>query len=367
MTSEITQFLTHQNAAALNRNAILNYIKNNAPISRTDIWEKMGLSRASVTQIIKQLIDQGFVYETGTGESRGGRKPCFLEFNANARNILAFDWHMKALFLTNLNSEIIYSKTISFNNNINAGDFVTVISHSVDEIIKSQKLDFQRILGLGLVMPGLIDPIKGTVMLSTEQDWKNVNLVHMVEKSTGLKTILEQDGNMQALGEYNYGVGSRDKNFVLITIEDDGIGSTLILNGELQRGNHNMSGEVGHITLDDNGPLCSCGKKGCIEAYIKAAVRKKTSNWKSEASLYIGKATSIIINLLDPKVVVLTGNVINKGGDELIEKIIEVTLENVLKAEDRDISINKSSVGSYIGIKGICGQIYDINFSEVKN
>jgi DNA-binding MarR family transcriptional regulator len=87
------KFLTHQNAAILNKNAVLNYIRWKAPISRTEILESMGLSRASVTQIIKQLIEQGLVYETGSGESRCGRKPCYLEFNANYKQTVIFDQH----------------------------------------------------------------------------------------------------------------------------------------------------------------------------------------------------------------------------------------------------------------------------------
>ena len=365
MTSSKIQFLSHQNAAVLNKNAILKFIKNNAPISRTDIWENMGLSRASVTQIIKQLIDQGFVYEMGTGESRGGRKPCYLEFNVNARNILAFDWHLKTLFLTNLNSEIIYSKVIPMNPNITAEDFVTTLTQAINDVIVSQKLDSNKILGLGLVMPGLIDPNKGTVMLSTEQKWDDVNLVQLMEKSSGISTTLEADGNMQAWGEYIYGIGSKVKNFILFAIEDDGIGSALILNGELQLGHNYMSGEVGHIILNDDGPLCLCGKKGCFDAYIKAIVSKKTGNWKSEASYYIGKVASIIINLLDPHVIILAGNVIDKGGDDLVELIKNSAMKNVLKAEDRDITISKSSVGALASIKGICSLIYDMNFSEL--
>ena len=365
MTDDSAKFLSHQNAAALNRNAILNYIKNNAPISRTDIWEKMGLSRASVTQIIKQLIDKGFVFETGTGESRGGRKPSFLEFSANARNVLAFDWHLKTLFLINLNSDIVFSKSLALTNTMNANNFVFILSQSIQEIIKAQRLDHEKILGLGLIMPGLIDSTKGIIMLSIEQNWKDISLVEMLEKATGINTILEADGNMQALGEFINRAERDVKDFVLFEIEEDGVGTAQIFNGELQRGSNNMSGEIGHIILNSAGPQCSCGKKGCIEAFIKSAIRKKSNNWKDEASVYIGQAISIIINLLDPKVIVLSGNVVDKGGDDFLLKIRSLAMENVINAEKRDIKIEKSITGRYAGVKGICSLIYDSNFKEL--
>jgi predicted NBD/HSP70 family sugar kinase len=361
-----TKFLTHQNAATLNRNMVLNFIKNNAPVSRTDIWENIDLSRASVTQIIKQLIKKGYVYEKGTGESKGGRKPSYLEFNANAKNIIVFDWHLKTLFLTDLNSDIIYSKAVLLNNIMNPAEFSEKIARAVDEMIKVQKLDIKKIIGLGLVMPGIIDPVDGIAMLLAEQDWRNVDLKNMIENITGINTILGSDSNMLALGEFMYGVGSEEKDFVLLDIEDAGIGSALILNGQGQRGSNNMSGEIGHVSLDTKGPKCSCGRNGCIEAFLKEVLKKKTSSWKKEAAYYIGFAASIIINVLDPRIIVLSGSVIDKGGEELVSIIRDLTLENILKAEKRDVRIEKSSLGQFGRIKGVCGLIYEKNFYMLK-
>lgn len=357
-------FLTHQNAATLNRNMVLNYIKNNAPVSRTDIWEKIGLSRASATQIIKQLIEQGFVYEKGEGESRGGRKPCYLEFNSSARNIIVFDWHLKTLFLCNLNSDLIFRRSVSMENHASPNEFLDKITTSVNEIIKTQKLDLDKIIGFGLVMPGMIDPYSGTIILSSEQKWENVNLMKMIEDATRISTAIETEGNMLALGEFLYGLGKEAKDFVMLDIEEDGMGSALILGGQLQRGSNNMSGEIGHISLSLEGPKCSCGKKGCIEAFLKAALRKKSSSWKEEAASYIGLALSIVVNILDPKIAVLSGSIIEKSPEEFIASIRNATIGNVLKAENRNIRIEKSLLGKEARVKGICGLIYEKNFSN---
>ncbi len=358
MVTEKTKFLTHQNAGTLNRKVVLNYIKNNMPVSRTDIWEKIGLSRASVTQIVKQLIEQGFVRETGTGESRGGRKPSYLEFNADSRSILVFDWHLKKLFLCDLNSEIISSRSVSINND-DPREFALKLKKASEAIVNDRGKELSSVIGLGLIMPGMVDPVNGIVILSVDQSWENIPLAGIVEEVTGISTTLETEGNMLALGEFLYGIGCRTNDFVLLDIEDDGIGSALILDGKIQRGSNNMSGEIGHTFFDANGPKCSCGRQGCLEASLKAVLRKKNRNWTKEASDLIGIAASTLINVLDPKIVVLSGSVIDKGDTDLISGIRSAAMEKVLGSEKRDIMIEKSSLGQFAGIKGICGLIYE--------
>ena len=366
MTTSKTKFLTHQGAAALNKNAILNYIKNYGPVSRTDIWEKMGLSRASVTQIIKQFIEQGFVIEAGTGESRGGRKPSFIEFNANAKYMLAFDWHLKSLFLTNLNSSTVSKTTLSIKARIKPDELVTILKKAIDEVKKEHKLEDMNILGIGLIMPGLIDSSSGIVVLSTELGWKDVNIRKMMEDLSGIKTVVEADGNMFALGEYFHGTAQRAKDFILMEIEEEGMGTALILNGELQKGSNNLSGEIGHIKFSEDGYICSCGEKGCLDSIIKELFKKQESNWKEEAARHIGLAVSIVINILDPKIVVLSGAIIEQGGDDLVKKIKDIAAKNTLNIEKREVRIEKSMLGREGGVKGICGLIYNMTFSEIK-
>jgi predicted NBD/HSP70 family sugar kinase len=361
-----SKFLTHQDAAILNRNMVLNYIREKAPVSRTDIWENMGLSRASVTQIIKQLIEHGFVYETGPGESRGGRKPHYLEFNATARNIIVFDWHLKTLFLTDLNSQILYSKAISLGKSLKPEEFSETISRAVADIIKVQKLDMTKVIGVGVIMPGLIDPANGVIMLSSDLNWRSVAIKDKLENLVGIPVSIEADVNMHAMGEYLNRTDENMRNFVLIEVEDDGLGAALIIDGQIHRGSNNMCGEIGHISIGKEEADCSCGKKGCIEAYLNAVIRKKSNTWKEEAAYYIGFATSIVVSLLDPKLVVLSGSVFERGGEEIVNMVRDYVMKNILKAEKRNIIIKKSSMGHIARVKGICELIYEKNFSVLK-
>ena len=356
------KFLTHQDAALFNKNVILNFIKHNAPVSRTDIWERLNLSRASVTMIIKQFIEAGLVCETGTGESRGGRKPSFLEFNANAGYILVFDWHSKTLFITDLNSEVIYHRVLQLINTDSPEVFVSTLKNEIESVKKTQRFHEKRVLGLGLIMPGLLDASKGIVMLSTEQGWRDVNIKKMVENATNIMTWLEADGNMHAYGELLYGAGEGVKDLILFEIEEDGIGSALILNGELQRGSFNMIGEIGHIRLFENGPMCSCGKAGCLQAFIKDSIKRDSYH---EMVKYIGIGLSILINILDPKVVILSGKVIEKEDQHFIEEIRCAAMKNVLDGSTREVCIEKSILGHQARVKGISDLIFSMNFKEI--
>ncbi len=358
-------FLNHKDAALLNKNAVLNFIKNNATVSRTDIWEQMDLSRASVTQIVKQLIKEGLVIETGCGDSTGGRKPHLLRFNKNAKYILVFDWYSKSFCITNLASEVLYKNPVKLDVNINPQDFVLEIVEEVKKAFHIKKLNNEKIIGLGLVMPGIIDPIGGIIKFSAEQRWKNIAIRDMIEESTKIKTFLDRQGNMNAVGEYLYGKNEGVKDFVLVEMEEDGIGMAVIMNGELQRGSNYMIGEFGHIKLLNKGPLCSCGKEGCLEAIIKKLLRENDNKWVDEAVYYIGWGISFIIDMLDPKVIVLSGELVENMSDDTIQSIKKVVVENSIGIKSEEIIIEKSVLGKKAGIKGISGLIYKTIFNEI--
>jgi len=216
-----------------------------------------------------------------------------------------------------------------------------------------------------MVMPGMIDPVSGTVLLSLEQKWENVNLKELAQNKLGIPVTIETDNNMLALGEYICGLGQKVKDFVLIDIEDGCMGSSYILNGQLQRGSNNMSGEIGHISCNSNGPKCSCGKNGCFEAYIKSAMKRKEQNWMSEVAYYISMMTSILINILDPKIVVFSGRILGKNINEFISEIEKEMTKMLLSTEKRDIQIKSSALGESARLKGICEIVFDNNYSTI--
>ncbi len=364
MIAAHSRFLSHQDAATLNRNIVLTYIKNHAPISRTDLWKDLSLSRASVTQIIKQLQDSGYVYEIGTGESKVGRRPSYLSFNSKAGYIIAVDWHLKTLFLADLNAEILSSRALKLNNSSTPNAFVKEVVMNIKQTLASQNILVDDIIGVGLCMPGMVQPRTGSIIYSIDPRWENIPLADMIEAKIALPTYLEADGNALALGEYYSSTGNDCQDFVLFDVGESGIGISLILNGKLYRGNNHMVGEIGHIPFNGKieGPKCLCGKNGCVEAYIMQAITEKADNWQEKIEAYVSYAVSVIINLLDPSRVVLCGSIVDKCDSSFAENVNRIVNEQIVQTDVRKVQIIRSDVGPYARVNGICNQVFSKTF-----
>lgn len=134
-----------------------------------------------------------------------------------------------------------------------------------------------RLCGIGIGIAGLVDAQRGTLNYAANlADWKNVPLAGLFQKEFNVPVFLENDANVAALGEYAYGAGERVSNMVLVTL-GTGVGAGLILNGDIYRGVHGLAGEIGHTIIHKDGPLCGCGRRGCLEAFIgNAAIIQRT-------------------------------------------------------------------------------------------
>ena len=131
-----TSFLSHADAALRNRNALLRFVKQHGPVSRTDIWEQMDISRASVTQVIRQLQEANLILEEGEGDSTGGRKPRFLRFNGSAKKLFAFDWPSRTLALMDLDGTILCEQKIPENQTTLPTQCFSYLNAQIDAMLK---------------------------------------------------------------------------------------------------------------------------------------------------------------------------------------------------------------------------------------
>lgn len=360
-----TEFLSHQRAGHINKNLILNFIKNNSPITRTEIWEKLGLSRASVTQITQKLIKQGLIEVVGPVESSSGRKPILLKFNANAHMILVFDWHTKTLASLNLDAEIKQKKNIIIPERIQADDFADLLKKEIYIFTDENGINKKNVFGLGLILPGIIDTESGKVLLMTENNWKNVALGALLQKKTGFNTIIESDSHMTAIGEYLYGNAKNINDFVLFEIEEAGIGLSLLIKGSLYKGKNNFVGEIGHIRISESGARCKCGKNGCLEAAIKEEISMNNGQINDKVISYLGWAISVIINILDPEMIVFSGSVVENMGDKLLIQAKKALMSEVIDEDIRKIRFSYATPGVNCRMKGMSSIIYNKFFSKI--
>ena len=362
------EFLSHSDAAILNRNLILRYVRKHKYVSRTDIWSNMRISRASVTQIIRQMQESGLIMEAETGRpvrrvNAKGRNPSRnLCVNENSRFMYVFDWNERMLCLVNLGGGILENLKLSFPQMCDPKIFAEIIMGGIGVLRTARPIEPGQFLGFGISMPGLIDCRNLTVLNSIELNWRNVDMRDLFAPEFSENLFLEQTGNMIALGEYEFGVAKDYNHILLIMMEEEGIGTSMVVRGDCQHGHNYMYGELGHIKLPSDIP-CSCGQKGCLEAVVRYHLRRNENRIDTEIIRYLSTAVATAINLYDPGIVLLTGKLVWRLDDDQLETMIGSIRDQVTDGRIRDLAFRVCSEENYMGIKGMSAHIFNHHFN----
>jgi len=249
----------------INQTVLLHLIRERQPISRVDIARITGLRPGTISSIVNRLIRKGVIFEGAEGPSSGGRKPTYLNINAENAYILGIDIGVRdtAYAVSDFNGRILKQK-----NTITDGDPREFIAKLGDEINKLVKREYSRVkfAGVGVSVPGLIRRETGEVAVSPNLGWKDLPLKSLLEAQLELPVFVENDANAAAFSELWYGPLDEIKvKTLLYILVVDGLGCGLIINGELHVGSKVGMGGFGHMCIEPNGELCSCGRKGCWE------------------------------------------------------------------------------------------------------
>lgn len=249
----------------INQTVLLHLIRERQPISRVDIARITGLRPGTISSIVNRLINRGVIFEGAEGPSSGGRKPTYLNINAENAYILGIDIGVRdtAYAVSDFNGRILKQK-----NTVTDGDPREFIDRLADEIGILIKREYGRakFAGVGVSVPGLIRRDLGEIAVSPNLGWKDVPLKALLESKLNLPVYVENDANAAAFSELWYGPldDIRVKTLLYILVVD-GLGCGLIINGELHVGSKIGMGGFGHMCIEPNGELCSCGRKGCWE------------------------------------------------------------------------------------------------------
>lgn len=156
------------------------------------------------------------------------------------------------------------------------------IAQTIEQVMGEAGVSRTAIRGVGLGIPGLVDPQQGIGIASVNLGWKNVEVIKELEKRIGITCVIENDVKAAALGELQYGAGKGVKNLIYLNI-GTGVAAAIILEGKIYRGDHGMAGEIGHAVIDPNGPLCKCGGQGCLEAVVSGPAIVSRALGKAQA------------------------------------------------------------------------------------
>ena len=260
------------NASAMrqyNRRMLLNEIRRQ-PVSRAELAERTHLTRASVTQIIEELIGEGLVVEGASVErSRLGRRSTLLNINPSAGAILGVNLSRGQCDVgaVDLLGTVLRYRVLPVPGR-SADDLLDEIAEHLAGLRRELTAEGFRVFAAGFCTPGPLEPRTGLMLNPPNfKAWHGVNVVQALRDRLDLPVYLENVANAHALAEKYFGVADDAENFVLIRV-DEGVGAGLFVRGGLYRGAHNYAAEFGHLSVDINGPMCVCGNRGCLEKYV---------------------------------------------------------------------------------------------------
>ena len=263
---DLTNFrvATSETARHINRRIALNLIRRHQPMSRAELARRSGLQRSTVSAIIEQLIGEGWVTEGASQASARGRRPRFLHLNVDRADIVAVDLRpgITRVGFAGLDARFVMQS--EWPTPATPEEFARMLGKTVGTFRTTHPEAVHE--GVGISVPGRVDE-SGTLVFAPNLGWKPVNLRHLLESTLDLPVALENAASACALAELWFGRHADHVKHVVAVTVSEGVGIGLLLNGQLFHGADPLAGEFGHVTLDDNGPQCSCGRRGCWEQY----------------------------------------------------------------------------------------------------
>ena len=369
----------------INRQIVLNYVRDRSPISRAEIARQTDLHRSTVSVIVDDLLIDRTIVEIGEGASTGGRKPKLYKLRTGEPSAIGIDLTPRTttIALADLAGNILEKETFSTSPDV---QFMT--GQIIDRLTRLKATDGVTGLEIGLSVPGLVDPTSGEIFHIPYFDWRNWDICSRIEAATGSRVRVENDANATALAELWFGQELvRKTDTFLMVLVGEGIGTGIIFDGQIYRGEKGAGGEFGHMIAGDDAPVdCSCGSRECWEAYASEkafAARYKTLldkesmkqgtvevgdlvelaiNGEKRATealrttvRYLGNGISNLIVGLSPQVVVVSGR-ITRAWDVFAEQLNRVTERNILAGLPQPI-LMPSSLGDSPTLTGAVGLV----------
>ena len=389
----------NQNIKNFNKHSAVDLIRfATTGISRTGLAEEMGLTRAAVTLIVNDLLENGVILEAESRAIPNGRPPVVLEINPKRGLVAAVDMgatHVN-IALADFSAKIIEETSFPFNIKQGPQACLAEVRRILQELLDRYGISISEIMAVGVGVPGPVIKDAGMVMSPPIMPgWDRYPIRQTLEEAWGCPVSLNNDAELGALGEWAYGAGRGEKNLAFIKV-GSGIGAGLIINQQIYGGTTSSAGEIGHITIEENGPLCTCGNHGCMEAFaggnaiaiqarkmVQTGKRTLLSNIPLEnitarevaesarrgdlpsqeiimrAGTFIGIAIAGVVNLFNPSAVIIGGGVA-QAGDLLTTSIRQAVRDRSLHASEQSVHITTAMLGQRSSLIGATVQAINI-------
>ncbi|MFG2059445.1 ROK family protein [Micromonospora sp. NPDC048930] len=305
------------------------------PVSRTDLARRLGVSQSTVTKAVNPLISMGYLIEAGEKSSGVGRPQRLVQVARERHLVIGVKIaprHVTGV-LTDLGAAVLARARRPLDAKHRPRATLNAARAVIGELVQAQPRAAGRVLGVGVGVGGHVDGRRGRVVHSGVMGWDDVDVAAQLTQASGLATVVSNDVDALVIAEQWFGAGRTAKSFVVVTV-GPGIGGGLLLGGQLYVGKTGLAGELGHLPLQVDGPPCSCGNNGCLEALASddAVLRDIAANTTAPPPARIdeayqmardghpaavaafqrmgdalGRGLAAVCNLLNPEKIVLTG------------------------------------------------------------
>lgn len=373
----------------INRQIVLNYVREREPISRAEIARKTALQRSTISAIVEDLTREGLIEEVGEGESTGGRRPTLLKLHAVGPIVVGVSITPAC---TTIASSDLAGRVID------RQEFLTDRDKTLSQVITVVREFNARyggsIEGVGVSLPGLVDPSTGTALYVPYFPWRDLPVADEISSAVGVPVVIDNDANAMALAELWFGrpevTDARD--FILVLVAE-GVGTGIIFDGQVYRGQRGAAGEFGHMAMGGHAPApCSCGSDDCWEAFSSersaiaryrqlARVSQKTpisfvevvdralsgeGNAKAalmETARYLGVGISNLIIGFSPEAIVVVGEIARAW--DLIESALTEAIEHSVRRGLPSARIVPSTLGDTPTLRGALSLVLANKFAAV--
>ncbi|OFX88041.1 MAG: hypothetical protein A2W99_11190 [Bacteroidetes bacterium GWF2_33_16] len=294
----------------------------------SELCDETNNSIPSLTAVLNELTEAGWVQNFGSGESKGGRKPALFGLNPDAGYIMAIEIsrdYCRLSIFNMLNQSL--GELVEIDKGLDtAADILLLLKKESSKLLKSRKIKNEQIIGYGITIPGLIDIRKGISYSYPQLGSGNLNT--MFTRLFGRPAFVEHDTKSMVLGESWFGLAQRMSNVLFLNI-GSGIGMGIIINGNLYHGHSGFSGEFGHIQMIQGGELCYCGKNGCLETVASGTTIVR----KAIAEIEKGKSSIISnqVNNVMQDIKLITIITAAKQGDQFALELLEEASEYIAR------------------------------------
>lgn len=368
----------------INRQIALNLVRAKQPLSRADLARLMGVRRGAISLLVNDLLRSGLVFEGAKGESKRGRKPMHLYIETRRRCAVAVDVSKSRtlIMVTDLLGHPLLEVS-EFPTRPRPPALVKDLARNIKALL-AQHREVGECVGVGVVVSGLVDR-DGRLRYSPTLGWRDVDLREPLQAATGFSVEVENSVKACVLAQVWAVRGDPpvDGPVAFVNVSD-GVGVGIAIDGKLLRGAHNIAGEFGHMTLDVNGPRCSCGQKGCLEAFVsKRATTARylgaEASWPAAAELreptveeivararagesraletlhqtgyHLGRGFALLLKSIDPGRVYVGGE-ITQGWDLILAGLREALKEQALIEEAAEMEIRPVPLGEHPRLRG---------------